>query len=295
MISGTVTRINAPEKCGEHPDLISDGGARWRNLTPLFQNGYVAGTYTVPSGYKLALQSLVFSVQNADIASMADRGAIPLGDFFLRVDGSTVMEGRFFFMPDNLNAGYLGNNDHQASKRFIDLGDGIAFTVGQVVTIAYTPIVLAGAAQIGCKLIATLAGVAGSTPDIQYARTYLTDATALQTAITYTVPVGGWTLQGFGLAGYGHDFVCSYGTLYIGGQPVWEGPFQDRHDGTSRPTPISLDFGDGVVLYEGQSTELRLVSYYDMNQIANFVVSGELTLLNPSEGGGGGGSFSFVG
>lgn len=262
-------------------------------------------SYTVPVEMlvacdRLTIQQSIGGLWDVAGPSIGYLNAFPRANYFVKVDGTTVHEGqlwarqRYDAQGKATDRNWTANFDQLAS-----LGDGIALTAGQVVTLTIDPVQPLPTINNGFTpyvVRSTLVALNASSRHITAHGNYRpADLATGQTAFTFTVPAGGITLIGLSAwADGGTNVTVARCALYLNDAPAIDLGYLCDTCSRTRGEVFSIPLG--FTLREGDTLSLRGNPWVDTGgkvsvhligtpqDVSSFNPGPTVTVVSPAEG-----------
>ena len=273
-INGT---IDTYAECGGVTTLIADGTG---GAFP-YPGCALVGRYTVPAGFKLAVESLALGFAtpiNGEIGTAVN--VTRLGTAVITVDGtdsSPEYDIRSSAGLDTIALAALGGRC--TLHLLADLGQGIDLTAGQVIAIEYTPTATPGGIGgtiIPQRITATITSKDITGPVRRFTQDFLIpyDTTAVSFC-SLTAPSGGSHILSVTIESTWAP-VTVWAQILIAGVPVVDRYFGLAPQESRRPF---VRIPGGFTLHENQSIELYAAAPFPANQKLGLQIAGNLTTV----------------
>jgi hypothetical protein len=267
--------------------IIPQLDGSWSTRYPIFNGGYMIGSYRVPVNKKFILKSIVSHAEYKNIQMTNALAGFALGTVYLKLNGTIKMEYRVQWAGGTFNA-ITSDTSFGYNWRSLHTMKDLSFSVDDIITIEVSPIVSADLIpQVRWAGQMIWKKSTGQIDTYKYNVITTTD-TANQIIASYTVPSGGCKLQHMGLEGISTDFMMGVVQIRLDGANILTMPLYSSAMMT-RPVPVILQFYDGLTLGEGQ----EITVYGDFTHALNQTVQ---TLIFGSEisYGSGGSEVSYI-
>jgi len=278
------------EKEGEFFDLSGN----WTNKYPATAGQVKIGSYEVPANTRSAIKLIWPFAEYENMPRAMSGVSMNIGTVKFQVNGADKAEMRLTALGQNF-AGGVGPADFDVCKRDVQLFDGLIFAENDVLRLIITQEKLTTTGIPQVLYLAAFAGDDATTGGqvIQKARTIITNNTADQVIITYTVPANGFILKNIILQAFAGDYILNHIQLRINGELFAELPQINTAYRTLAGKGMRgmLMFYDGLNINHGDTIEARADPLLSVNQNYNMIIAGDET---EEEGGGGGGECSYV-
>lgn len=270
MITRIKADIDSIDKIGA---LIPQLDAGWATRYPIFNGAYYIGSYRVPTNNKFLLRSISAHAEYKNIQMTNAMGGFCLGTAYLKVNGVVKMEYRVQWAGGTFNA-ITSDTSFGYNWRCIHTVKNLSFSENDIISIEISPIATAGLipqVRWAGQMIWRLAN--GQISAYKFDQITITSIANQQIA-SYTVPLGGASLQHYGIEGISSDFMMGVIQVCLDGAnmltiPVFSSALM------TRPVPVTIPFLGGFLLGEGQEISAFGDFTHALNQTVQVIITGD--------------------